>query len=327
MMFLTKIAKAIQDWRDKNHIAHLKKEDVEEILDQNIKLHQDISTAMKDFTDQEMCDWMTNKVRPALDNSKDEFHTCLDNYYKYLSNTAMAAERKCPLSSIRKVNSIFAKILTEIKPKLDDFITQEKVDIYETKMSTLAILGMIRDSNLVANYSMYLFTYLTRVCNNTTDSIPRYRNQFLIENAEKAGKIISLVMEHRGDYNFLDDVSRIRKQNADLVLGFGGKIDFDQRATMNFYPGDLLDNILGALSHLNIFAAIGNAWINYKVNKNKKIKESREWLINHVAVMKMDLANKDRSSPEYNKILNIIKTYDAKIAEYYKEIHDFEDGD
>ena len=35
--------------------------------------------------------------------------------------------------------------------------------------------------------------------------------------------------------------------------------------------------------------------------------------------MKMDLANKDPSSPEYNKILNIIKTNDKKIAEYDKE--------
>jgi hypothetical protein len=327
MMFLTKIAKAIKDWHDKNRIANMKREDVEDVIDQNIKLHTDISSSLKDFTDQEMCDWMTNKVRPALDHSNDEFHTCLDEYYKHLGNGAMASERKCPLSSLRKANSIFAKILAEIKPKLDDFFDKDSVDIYETKMSTLAVLGMLRDSNLIANFSMYLFTYLTRIGNDTAGSIPKYRNKFVMENAEQVGKIISRVLEHRGDYNFLDDVSRMRKQNADMVLGFGGNIDFDQRAAMNFYPGDLLDTLLGALSHLNIFKAIGNAWLRYKVNRNNKIKESREWLINHVAIMRMDLADKKPSSPEYNKILNVIKTYDAKIAEYDKEIQDFENGE
>lgn len=327
MLLLTKIAKSISDWRNKNRIAHLKRSDVEDIIDQNIKLHSDIGTTLKDFTTQEMNDWMTNKVRPALDASHDEFHTCLDEFYKYLGNTAMSAERKCPLSSIRSANSIYAKILAEIKPKLDDFIQKETVDIYETKMSGLAVLGMLRDSNLIANYSMYLFTYLTRISNGTADGIPRYRNVFLMENAEKAGKIVSMVLEHRGDYNFLDDVSRMRQQGADLVLGVDNKIDFDQRAAMHFYPSDMLDSLLGALSHLNLFDAIGNAWISYKVSKNNKIKESREWMINHVAIIRMELANKDQSSPEYTKLLNVVKAYDAKIAEYDKEIHDFEDGD
>lgn len=327
MGILKDIAKNINDWRDKNRIKHMKRSDVEDIISDNIKLHKDIAAAIGNFTDQEMRTWMTNKVRPALDTSNDKYHTCLDEFYKHLGNVASAAERKVPLSSIRKANSDFAKILVDIKGKLDDFIHKEAIDIYESRISTLAILGILRESNLVANFSMYLFTYLCRIYKNSVDSIPRYRNEYMLENAEKAAKIVTKILAHRGPYNFLDDVSRLRKQNADLVLGFGGKIDFDQRATMGFYTDDLLDSIATLLSHLNIFDAVGKAWINYKVNKNKKNKEAREWLINHVNVLRMDLADKDPSSPEYTKMLNIIKAYDAKIAEYDKEIDEFENGD
>lgn len=40
----------------------------------------------------------------------------------------------------------------------------------------------------------------------------------------------------------------------------------------------------------------------------------------------MELSQMDATSPEYTKLVNIIKAYDVKISEYDEEIEAFENG-
>lgn len=316
--------KLITHTKDTARVKSLRKEDVRTIINQNIKMHNDLKFSLSVMSDSDMHTWMSNTVRPGLNESVDKLRDSYDNFCKKLTGSAISDERKCPLKSLAKANGKYVEILTKIDAKLDDFIDKEKIDLYETRMSQLAILGLLRDSNLIVNYTMYLYSYLVRVAKGDVNSIPGYRQQYILDNTDKAASIVSKILDKRGAYAFLNDVDRIRRQNADLILGANGKFNFHILANRGFYTPDFIDTLLGALACLNLYDAAANFIDDYKIDRNNRNKETREWLNNHVALLRLDLAETDPSSKEYTKLVNIIKAYDEKIAEYDEEINHFE---
>ena len=110
-----------------------------------------------------------------------------------------------------------------------------------------------------------------------------------------------------------------------LILGANGSFSFPDFVNRGFYTPDILDTLLSALSCLNIFSAIGNLIVDYKIDRNNRDKEIKEWLENHVALLRLDLEDPNKNSAEKAKLIKIIKAYDEKIAEYDERIRKFEE--
>lgn len=318
----------INHTKDKAQMQSLRKDDVITIIKQNIEMHKANFEALNVMSAQEMNSWML-KVTQALNNTPSKSRDVYDRYNKGLSSSASALERKCFLSSLKVINSDIIPVLNEILKNIDSFMENDKVELYETKMSQLAVLGICRDSTRVATFTQYLYTYLIRVTSNTQDDIPRYREEYMLDNVDKVSKIVSNFCDRKGYYNFNQDMTRIKRQNADLILGANGKFSFNQYigSVRNFYTADILDSIMSALSCLNLYDHVMNFIDDYKLERNNRNKETKEWLETHVAVLRMELAEKDKSSKEYAKLENIIKAYDAKITEYDEAIQAFENGE
>lgn len=168
---------------------------------------------------------------------------------------------------------------------------------------------------------------MTRVANGSTSSIPRYRDVFMKENVTKVTMITNKVVEHKGEYEFLNNIRKLRSKGADLILGANGSFSFTNFVNRGFYTPDILDTLLSAISCLNIFSAVGNLIDDYKIDRNNRNKEIKEWLENHVALLRMDLEDPNKDSKEKAKLLQIIKAYDEKIAEYDERIKKFEEED
>lgn len=318
----------INHTKDKAQMQSLRKDDVITILKQNIEMHKANAETLAVMSAQEMNSWML-KVTQALNDTPGKSRDVYDRYNKGLSSSASALERKCFLSSLKVINADIIPVLNEILKNIDSFMENDKVELYETKMSQLAILGICRDSTRIATFTQYLYTYLIRVTSDTYDDIPRYREEYMLDNVDRVSKIVSNFCDHKGYYNFNKDMTKIRRQNADLILGANGKFSFNQYlgSVRNFYTADILDSIMSALSCLNLYDHVMNFIDDYKLERNSRNKETKEWLETHVAVLRMELAEKDKSSKEYAKLENIIKAYDAKITEYDEAIQTFENGD
>lgn len=318
----------INHTKDKAQMQSLRKDDVITILKQNIEMHKANAEALNVMSSQEMNSWML-KVTQALNDTPGKSRDVYDRYCKGLSSAASSLERKCFLSSLKVINADIIPVLNEILKNIDSFMENDKVELYETKMSQLAILGICRDSTRIATFTQYLYTYLIRVTSDTYDDIPRYREEYMLDNVDRVSKIVSNFCDHKGYYNFNKDMTKIRRQNADLILGANGKFSFNQYlgSVRNFYTADILDSIMSALSCLNLYDHVMNFIDDYKLERNNRNKETKEWLETHVAVLRMELAEKDKSSKEYAKLENIIKAYDAKITEYDEAIQAFENGD
>lgn len=314
--------------KDKAQMQSLRKDDVITILKQNIEMHKANAETLNVLSTQEMNSWML-KVTQALNSTTSKSRDVYDRYNKGLSSSASALERKCFLSSLEVINNDIIPVLNAILNNIDSFIENDKVELYETKMSQLAILGICRDSTCIATFTQYLYTYLIRVTSNTYDDIPRYREEYMLDNVDKVSKIVSNFCDRKGYYNFNQDMTKIKRQNADLILGANGKFSFNQYigSVRNFYTADILDSILSALSCLNLYDHVMNFIDDYKLERDNRNKETKEWLETHVAVLRMELEEKDKSSKEYAKLENIIKAYDAKITEYDEAIQAFENGE
>lgn len=318
----------INHTKDKAQMQRLRKDDVVTILKQNIEMHKNNADVLDVMETDEINEWKL-KVMQALNDTPGKSRDVYDSYFNGLSSSASALERKRFLGSLKKANKDIIPVLVEINKNMDKFMENDTVDLYETRMSQLAVLGILRDSTRLATFTQYLYTYLIRVTNDTYSDIPRYREEYMLENVDRVSKMVSNFIDRRGYYNFNQDMMKIKRQNADLILGANGKFSFNQYigSVRNFYTADLLDSILSALSSLNLYDHMMNFIDDYKIERNNRNKETKEWLETHVAMLRMELAEKDRNSKEYAKLENIIKVYDAKITEYDEAINAFENGD
>lgn len=307
----------------------LSKEDVITLITQNIETHTTCVNVLSAFDDQLMNKWYVDKVSIALKDATDKAKDVYDKYAKNLSSKASAAERKRFLSSLCIANTEFISVLNEIMSNIDEIFTQDTVTIYDTHISHLTVLGLIKESTRVALFTEFLYSYLVKVTNNMAAGIPRYREAFMLETVNDVAKTVNKIIDGDGYFNYRRDIEGIKRHNADLVLGANGKLNnINQYANTvrHFYTPNVLDTIMSALSTLNIFDHLMNFIDDYKVARNRRNRETKEWLEGHVALLNMELSQMDATSPEYTKLVNIIKAYDVKISEYDEEIEAFENG-
>jgi len=331
-MFITeifsKVASALKERFDNDvDLKKLRKEDVIDLIKTGIASHKNICQCIKVGTDKERNTWYNTKVKPALAKSTAKSKDIYNTYASGLSGKARNLEEGVFLESIYKINDEYIDLLNEINKNINEFFDKSQVDIYDTRITQMAVLGLLKDSQIVSDFSLFLYSFIIRAVDGSDKNIPRYRDEFMSENVVKVSVIANNVIAHKGQYEFLNNARRLRSKGADLLLGANGTFSFSNFAVSQFYTPDILDSILSALSCLNIFSYIGEAIDDYKINKNNRNKEVKEWLENHVALLRMDQQNVDKSSKEYARLEKIINAYDEKIAEYDEEIKKFEEGD
>lgn len=303
----------------------LRKEDVQLFIQNSIEAHQKMEYILGLLPDAEMKRWLRDVVTPAMKNDSSIANNIYNNYVTPLNGKAASDERQRPLLSLKECHHDYQKLLKEISKKLDSLFENQATDLWNVRMSHLAVMGMLRQSDMVVNFSNYMYTYMSRLASKTANSIPKYRANYLVDNCDRVAKIVTDFRSKKGNYLFLQEVDTMKKQQRDLVLGATGDITgFLKHTSISHFSVSILDSLASALSCLNIFGAAMDAWDDYKLDKYERNKETKEWLEQHVSLLRMDLEGMDPSSPQYTKTLQIIQAYDDKIADYDRRILEFE---
>lgn len=314
--------------KDTVKLRSLKKEDLQNLLNENIRAHEQLADLLLTGETRDLNLWVKNKVNPVLHQLKDaSMRDTYLNFVKALHGKASSEERTRALGALQKANAAYAKVLQEISNNIDKLMEEEAVDVFHIRVTHIAALGIIRQSDAVCNYTVYLYTLMTRAAIHEVAGIPKYRLVYLRDHTPDVANYVSDILDKKGIYTFLNDVKTLRSRAADVVLGASGSFDFRPGNLSGFYMPNFIDTLTSALSALNIFRAAMDAWDDYQLAKYERNKEMKEWLESHVALLRMDLTDMDQTSPEYIQMTNIIQAYDDKIAEYDRDILAFENAE
>jgi hypothetical protein len=244
-------------------------------------------------------------------------------YINDLNNRALEYERIKPYGSIIHTNKMLVKCLESVLENIDEVMDVEKVTIYNTSISIGSFVGLLKQSEIYGQYSQYLWSVIVKVCIKAEFQIPTYRLQILNNYYKLFKKITNDVCNMSNNYDFLKDLRIIKKRGNNFKLYNPAMPISNIISNLSDYSNMTIDALKLFPSWINIFELIGEAWTDYQHYRMLKAKDNKEWLEAHVALLKMELFNKDPNSPEYIKLEKIISSYEKRITNYDEKIHKY----
>lgn len=217
----------------------------------------------------------------------------------------------------------YQSILKEVDANIDKILIDKTLTLFNTHISQTALLGVMKQAEFYATYVNLLFSQIVRMVSGTEGDIPGYRIDFIIKHQEEFIRLTNLMCEKGGRYSFLGEINNIKRRNKNLLVH-----SKDQSISNILSNKDLnsstMSYISSALPAFNIFLWVGEVLENYKHETYLKNKSMKEWIENHVALLRLELGGIDNADdPRYIKLQNIIDAYDANIAKYDKKINDY----
>lgn len=318
-------------------------------VEDSLGVHQCLVEVLTSVDSKRLKEWMQTRVDQALrtDNSvsKDAYYT----YLRSLDSRLKKIETDVPFSSLVEANKIYVSFLTDVLKNFDTLVEKQTLTIYDFKLSLAGLCGYLDKSKLICDFSSYLFAYLVRTGGGISRDIPKYRGVYLMDRAEFAAKIISETVSEKNELKFIGNVKNARSKFSDLEFSQNGAFTSDKAKFIEsqgdknlFDPfttaaliagaqaiGKFVITAKGAAIIGTTLAILSKGFIvrNYNRalmwNHNRK-QETREWLQQHVGLLRLQLAELDPSSPEFAKLESIIKAYDDDIADYDRDIAEFE---
>lgn len=307
-----------------NQLKSLKKEDIEDLIDISISSHKDIENFLSLKFDKKLKEW-SSKVTTKLDKENNPLKDIFSDFASKLKNKAQNLSRESIFTPLKEANKTFREILTNIRKDIDKFFTDDEVEIYNMKLSLISLIGLLNESDLLYNYSAFMFTFFIRAGINDDNSIPRYRHKFLLENTGHVAEIVNELCDKKGNATFLKNIENLQKKGLDLTVSNRGKFGINNYADKEFFGSGIISLFSGIVYRLNIFAALFDWMEDYKRYKYERNKETAEWLRAHVAALKMELETYDPNSRNYVKLLNVIRSYDVMISELDEKLLDYEE--
>ena len=306
------------------------RDDLRDLIRECIIGHEIFINAFDKFNPQEMNNFRDRfqaKVKGSSLKSANVYAT----YLQKLPSKALGDERTKFMGSLYHVNKTFISILKDILKNLDKLVEKEAIDINDTRITQIALLGVVRQARIVSRWSIYIWFQYLRIGTGTDVDTPGSRVHFLLDNVDLVHKVVTHIYNKTGPYTFLGDVIAIKKKNADFLLGAAEGSTMAQITGMlnpAIFKATFLDSLSTAISlFTSIFRNIGERWDDWMHSIHVENIEMKEWAENHVTLLRMELNETDRNDPKYDKLVSIIEAYDQKIADYDAKIRSYEEGE
>ena len=311
--------------KDKIKLNSLRKDQVREIISMEKDMLKSLSVALGSY-DKTSMEFLTRKYYAAAKPAtKDSIDYIIPGMRRKLNAKARSLEEAKTFGAAEKAVNTYMTILSDIEKNLDTLFEKEEITLYESKLSNLMILGMLREADIVVNYTSYLYTYFSDTIANKKDTIIGYRRKYLIENYEKYLNILDFVCNKEGNYRYLQDIDSVKRKNADLILYANNNSFFN---VLNIRAFDLnhMFHLKYGVFGFNFFTFILSLFNDWRHTQYQKKKDLKEWLEVHNARLKQELRDTDPNSPEYARLTKVINAYDMKITDLDKKIRDYEEG-
>jgi hypothetical protein len=305
----------------------LSKADIIDILELNIESHTIMKTAIKDLTPTQWRNILIKYNKNIEAYQKFPSKKVISELPKGLRDEARKANDEKPFSAYYKTTDMFIKIQKDILKHIDTIMEQKEANIFNVRISFVALLGILRQSELYGTYLSYLFDQLMTVAgNDQVINIPGYRPKYLIDHYKEFIEITNLICNKKGRYSFLTEMENMKRKNANLVLYSNGQ-PASVFAKASDYTKSTVSYIVHGLYVLNIFLWIGESIEDYKHSRYLRNQNLKQWMESHVANLRLELSDMDPDSKEAIRLQKIIQAYDVKISEYDRKINEYLESD
>lgn len=246
-------------------------------------------------------------------------------YTEYLRTLGRSSEVSGPFSMIKEHVPEFRKDLEIIRDNFttlfSDGTSPSDVEIDQIKVVHAVILGFVTTVERVFNWYSYMVSLISLP--GDVESIPKYREAFVVDHAASVGEIVRYVSSRYSNKNILDDIKDIKTEGNNLLLISNGAtidtyshIDDFERPVRNFLSSFnlLLTPFLFISQSLSDISRI-----YYKYNKSM-----HEWMVTKATMLQMTLDGISPDDPKYEKYESILRNYSSMIAGFAKQIAEYE---
>ena len=323
MSVLSDLSTTVLDFvKNSIKLKSLNKEDILSIIEENLKVHQNVISSTNSLTNvniqKAMEKYESNKGNSKLP-SNDIFNDLYKLYNRPVKDLIMKTHALAPIID---VNKKFVKILQQAQKNIDKLIIDDELTIFSTRISHVALLGLLKQSELYGTYSSFLLSQFIKIAADDRSLTPGYRVQYLVSNLSDFAKVTNLVSEKVGRYSFLGEVENMKKKNINMLLYANGKT-FDFFTRSSDFNITTLSYLKHGVNALNIFGWIGGIFIDIQHQRYLKNKQTKEWMENSVALLKMSLDETDPNDPKYRNQMDIIEAYSTEISKLDKKINEY----
>ena len=296
------------------------------VLRQQIESIEGINDTIGSLSSTEMNDLYKKYLAIHFDsNNKCNVGYIIPTLRKSYTGKALAAENASLFGGPLQALMLMLNVSKDILKNLKYFSSEDGLPLYQVKLSTVMLLGVVSETNFLANYTVYLWNHLTgSISCGKLYPIP-YQAKYLIDNVNKFIVLVNELCNKENSYTFIKSVEEIKKKNSDLMLyneGVSFLSQLNQQAFGSIEQRRLKSGLIG----FNLINSIAEYITIYKHNKYLKNKATKEMLENQLALIRYDIMGVDPNSSEYTKLVKRIELYEAEIAKYDKKLQEYMEG-
>lgn len=314
------IAAVFDKLRGRKQDGGVNKNDILSLIDNNLVLLRTVINTVSENAD--LLTYVRNNLlrSTGTDAENAALYALYDQYVKALSPMGRRLEADALLSSIYQTA---LAAITDHEKLRDNFASlfnqgtdAAQVQMEQLKLTHAAIFGYINLTSLMCDWFCF---FVGGIIGQPDEALrtPAYRDQIIRTSAGTVASFVNGVLARGSTKSIIDVISDIRSK-GDLVM-YSESAALDTYANINDYPSAM--QFFGSFQPIMFFHDRLTMWA---YNKYKRNQVMRDWLITKVAVLRMDMANVDPNSAEYQKKLAMLNKYSAYIAELDKKISAYE---
>ena len=298
------------------------KENIIDLIDQNLGYLYNVSgffTALGDSSAQ-LQSWIASNRRATNLKSIDLFNK-LD---AGLIGAAKAAMSDRFLGGFSDTTNALIIILEEISGNIDKFFAEKNVTVYNTKISQVAVFGMIDNVKTFAEYVNRFIAILMADRNPNLDKPERYVYDFVDSNTEIVSSLMNRVVNQKLSKTFSAAILKYRSSGSDITV-----VNPENKPTVQFAKinTEVTENDIAAGAHgIAIFRWFANWRVDVADKKNRKRVAEREQLQARARLLQLELDGIDPNSPEYQRLVKIISNYQKQIDRLNQDIAKYEES-
>lgn len=215
-------------------------------------------------------------------------------------------------------------VLEEVSANVDKLFADKNFNLYNTKISHVAIYGVIDSATVLAQYAKCLTSAIMADRKPDLFPIHKYQKAYLNEKTEEVAEICCRMINGKLGKTFAAGVIKYKQSGDDVCLVTSDNQVASKFAKLGNGVGEA--DINRGCRGLRIFRWIGDLWTDLWDWVARLIRSIREQNKARVEFLQMELEGEDPDSPRYKKIVQVIKNYNDQIArldqyldKYYNE--------
>jgi hypothetical protein len=311
------------------------KESIESLLDVTIESTQGFKVSIGELRKVDLDNFYELVLsKLSTHTGKVDFNTGIYhlNFYQQGLNIAAKTYEKSKgyFSSMFLTTDLFLQLLTSLKTDINTLIEDEIMTISEIKLSTLALVNVIKTIDTAINCFEYIFSILLDSGLGKHDTIPKYRLKYLTEHLPSAIKCVNDLSSKQGFYNFLISFQKIKNSSADVPVivenapnsfaFVNGNKDIDTLFGGGVNSYGSADEGVKGIFFIGSIAQWITKWQHSKYLKNQS---KISWFKDRITLIKFQLNNESEDSPKYQKLVKVIEAYEKRILDLDKKILEY----